>query len=356
MKIAWIQDLHLKPCLWFRKKLLVGDMHEALNQIAQICVQRGVSALLLGGDVYDSPRPEAYALKAFSAFCQHLNRQGIEIWDLQGNHDKTTEVEGLGPPPSLAESAGCWSMNNMLVTVDAAHKDGGIKVFGLNFAPAKTIGEQLANVPLCHLLCMHARFQHMIGFEEAYNFTLEDIPFQVGWCVLCGDIHDTNVTEYMKNRWFVSSGSIYPTRYGEHMRDHTVCILDTETRVPELVKLKCRKYLEIDNIPEDQLGDYLVETHNRALYEFRLEPVYISSRAEELSKTYSSAGLIFAPQARQRPAGEEPDFGFTEEGLTLEQAIAKHCKDDAEVYSLLTELVASGNPAQYLEDWLKART
>ena len=354
MRIAWIQDLHLKPYLLFRKRMLVGDANEALNQIAQICVQRQVSAIILGGDVYDSPRPEAYALQAFGAFVRGLRRKGVEVYDLQGNHDKTTEIEGLGPAPSLAGCQEVQSINGMLCGVDAARLDGGIQIYGLQYAPAATITEQLANVPECDILCMHARFQHMLGFDEAFNFTLEDIPPQVKWAVLCGDIHATDVTEYRKDRWFVSSGSIYPVKYGEHMRDHMVCILDTETRVPELVKLKHRKYLDIDGLADIQIADYIWQQDDRCSKDSRLRPVFITS-LERPTMESQVPGDLFVPQPKVRDVGQE-DPGLDDGGMTLEQAIAKHCATEPEVHQMLTDLVATGNPAQYMEEWLKLNT
>ena len=341
MKIAWIQDLHLKSHLNFRKKILVGDMGHALDQIAEICVQRRVSAIILGGDVFDSPRPEAYALRAFGAFVRKLEEGNIEVYDLQGNHDKTTEVPGMGPAPSLAGCSDVTSINGVLTDIR------GVAVYGLNYAPSASIREQLQNVPECDILCMHARFQHMIGFDETFHFTLEDIPEYVKWCVLCGDIHVTDVTEYRKDRWFVSSGSIYPVRYGEHLRDHTVCILDTETKVPELVKIKCRRYVDVDNIPKDQLGSFLDMANENVV----LPTVFITADTETLQA--ARPDYIFAKQAAVKHVGETEEETQDSEVVSLEHAIQQYCKDDLQTSRFLDDLTKSGNPAQYMEDWVK---
>lgn len=93
---------------------------DALMALAREAAARRVEAVLLAGDVFDSPRPPVSAELAWDGFCRDLARSGTRLLVTPGNHDPWQEgsfwagwrapehVHVFGPEPAGIDLAGLW--------------------------------------------------------------------------------------------------------------------------------------------------------------------------------------------------------------------------------------------------------
>lgn len=199
--IIYLSDLHLTRWTWLSRKDIEGDSFRALKELeniikAQASVVDEETAVILGGDVFDTAKVDGPTLEAFASFVDGLFESGIDVHFIQGNHDRNDIP--------IAEVQGAHSLHKKLVTL------AGATVYGLDWAPKEEIQAALKEVPPCDYLVLHGMMQHLVNFEAAADFKMEDIPAHVK-NVLVGDIHVTACHTLPDLRGFcVSSGSLVP--------------------------------------------------------------------------------------------------------------------------------------------------
>lgn len=85
MKFIHLADLHLG------KRMYGYDLQQeqayALEQIASLAAAKQVDAVVIAGDVYDSPQTSAEAMRLLDGFLTRLCKEGIEVIMIAGNHD-----------------------------------------------------------------------------------------------------------------------------------------------------------------------------------------------------------------------------------------------------------------------------
>lgn len=100
--------------------LAAGARQMALERLADAAGEHQVSAVLLAGDVFDSPHPPVAAQLDWDSFCRKVTAGGARVLVTPGNHDPWQPgsfwadwagLEGVhvfGPEPSGLELAGVW--------------------------------------------------------------------------------------------------------------------------------------------------------------------------------------------------------------------------------------------------------
>ena len=90
MKILHTSDLHLG------KKLSEESFHEdqehILNEIIRIVDEKGVSVVMISGDIYDKAIPNADAIKLFDEFITDLAEKKVKVLIASGNHDSNERL------------------------------------------------------------------------------------------------------------------------------------------------------------------------------------------------------------------------------------------------------------------------
>ena len=93
MKLMHLGDLHIG------KKVngysMIEDQRVVLAEIVELAKAKGVTAVLIAGDVYDKEQPSAEAARLYDEFLTALHAAVIEILAVPGNHDSASRLSGL---------------------------------------------------------------------------------------------------------------------------------------------------------------------------------------------------------------------------------------------------------------------
>ena len=196
-------DLHLTKYVWKQRKTLKGDSYRAFMRMAQQIIADPVDepkTVILAGDVVDTRTLDGCTLAALDAGIVLLLEAGVGVLFTQGNHD-------INATPHL-NTLGAVHLNNKLHTC----RDGHV-VYGLDYRPREELHQALQTVPECDMLVMHGAMEHLLGFEGAYDLTLQDLP-TAARSTLVGDVHITSKKEW--NGGFVySPGALHPCNISE---------------------------------------------------------------------------------------------------------------------------------------------
>jgi DNA repair exonuclease SbcCD nuclease subunit len=220
--------------------LLNDDAFAALDQIENLAIMRGVSEVILGGDVYDSVNPSGEAINRVASFVARLKSVGILTYYIEGNHDR------INKNPFLSDKH--YEEHRLLSSIGAiplgTRELGGLVYHGIDYCPVQKLHEQLNEIPECDVLCLHAGFQHLLGFENAYDIRMDDIPVEVRKLVLVGHVHTMDKRLTPNGVMVASSGSTWPWRLTEVDKLHGVFIVHENAGL-DYHALACRQYFDI---------------------------------------------------------------------------------------------------------------
>ena len=96
MKFLHLADLHLgKRVNGFD---MLEDQRFILEQLLTLCDKHGVEAVVLAGDIYDTPVPPAAACTLLDWFLTQLSLRHIPVLAVSGNHDSAERLAmGFSP-------------------------------------------------------------------------------------------------------------------------------------------------------------------------------------------------------------------------------------------------------------------
>ena len=257
MSYIWVSDLHVKPASYYRKTLLTGDSFYAIDQIQKFALEKEVSSLIIGGDTYDTNAPSGEATNRIAEFIRVLMENGTTVHYIEGNHDRVHKNPYL-PNEFYAEHRLLSSLGAMPLDGAATLIDGVI-FRGIDYCKRDKLLARLEGLGKCDVLCLHAGFRHMLGFEGAFELTKDDIPDTVGKMVLVGHIHVNNSSSTANDVMIHSSGSTWVWRIDEADKDHGFLYFEDNPFQPEYISLDTRKYFDITC--EQDILDTLEEDH-----------------------------------------------------------------------------------------------
>ncbi|MFW2380920.1 MAG: exonuclease SbcCD subunit D [Acidimicrobiales bacterium] len=90
MRILHTSDWHLGRS--FGTYGLLADQEEFLEWFVATAVEHAVELVVIAGDIYDRTTPPAEAMRAFNRTVDALNKAGIEVAAISGNHDSPDRV------------------------------------------------------------------------------------------------------------------------------------------------------------------------------------------------------------------------------------------------------------------------
>ena len=90
MKFAHTGDLHIGKRL--HERSLLDEQQQVLWQILEILDKEQVDALVVSGDIYDKPTPGVEAVRLFDEFVYEIEKRGIKLIAISGNHDSMERV------------------------------------------------------------------------------------------------------------------------------------------------------------------------------------------------------------------------------------------------------------------------
>ncbi len=302
MRFLHTADWHVGKPLRGRSRM--DEYARALAQVAGIAVDRKVDAVLIAGDVFDSPAPPPEAEKLVYDFLARLVSERIACVLIAGNHDHPKK---LGAIASLLEGLRIHVRPEVRPpdqggVVPVASRDGReeARIAVLPFVPerrvvdactvmdaehkwfeaySKRIEQMLAalvrglpatgvNVVLAHLLVDGARVgtgERDLHLGQVYGVNPQQLPSTVQYIAL-GHLHrPQEVLAPAKTRY---PGSLVELDFGEQDQEKSVVILDAQPQRPpdiELVPVTAGRRLrtvegtldDLQRLAEERSDDYL---------------------------------------------------------------------------------------------------
>lgn len=146
MRFLHLADLHLgKRVNGFD---LLDDQRAILQQVLALCGEHRADAVLLAGDLYDTPQPPAAAVLLLDWFLTELAGRQIPVLAVSGNHDS---AERLDYAARLLARQGVYlagRFTGQLQTVRLADAAGPVEFVLLPFVRAATVRHFLPDAPI----------------------------------------------------------------------------------------------------------------------------------------------------------------------------------------------------------------
>ena len=96
MLIAHVSDIHL-GFSQFNLEEREEDVYNAFAQVVDISIREGVRAVILAGDIFNTPRPAGGAIVRFGDQLKKLKERNIRVFFVLGEHD-ISRVRGVPVP------------------------------------------------------------------------------------------------------------------------------------------------------------------------------------------------------------------------------------------------------------------
>ncbi len=198
-------DLHLRPQTWTHHPDLRGDAFISLATIRAYC-RNAKLPLVLGGDIFNSRRPDSLSVREFSNTVSYLD-EDLGSYYIQGNHDYCGGV----PWPGVVNAP-----NHLH---HQAFQIGGILVYSLDWTPRERLAKELAKVPPeVEVLVCHQAWDELLGIGNTDGSIEELIPTHIR-VLLTGDYHVALTRRFQRpsgrHLTVYSPGSTYMNKINE---------------------------------------------------------------------------------------------------------------------------------------------
>ena len=246
-KIALVSDVHLGTKQYGLKERY-DDFLASFARFGSDVASRGVDAVVIGGDLFDSPRPDAHAVLKASEVVKRLSGcmpSTIPIWGIDGNHDLSNGdwLRVIGVQPLLDfEVFGI----------------AGVKVAGLSYRSGRDLIaaiQQLVDAGVkADVLVAHFALAEMNGGGSADTGVQELTPMleKLGVkAVLMGHVHIPDCRKW-NGILFVNPGST-EMKSSNEPQEKFYFILDTDTWEAHEVPLVTRTVQTVEITNEDEL-------------------------------------------------------------------------------------------------------
>jgi exonuclease SbcD len=337
-------DWHIGKPLRGRSRM--DEYAKALDQVAAIAKDRQVDAVLVAGDVFDSPAPPTEAEKLVYNFLARLVSERIQCVLIAGNHDHPRKLDALAtllaslgihvrhevrPPeqggvvklgsrdgkqeariavlPFVAER----KVVDACLVMNAEHKwyeEYSKRIEQILAALTKGLPATTVNIVLAHLLVDGARVgtgERELHLGQSYGVNPQQLPSSVQYIAL-GHLHrPQEVLAPSKTRY---PGSLIELDFGEEDQDKSLVVVDAQPRKApdiELVPITAGRRLrtvegtlaDLQRLAEERIVDYL-----RVRVKAEAPTPGLSDRVKELL-----ANALDVTVDHPRDAGAQPERG-----------------------------------------------
>ena len=135
-KIAIVSDVHLGTRQYGIKERY-DDFIVAFERFGQSAIDHKVDAVVIGGDLFDSPRPDAKSVLQAQYVVSRLSSIGIPVFGIDGNHD----LSDSGWPQVIGAHA-------LFDGGTASHaRLNGVKMVGVNYKNGRDLIAAIRQMP-----------------------------------------------------------------------------------------------------------------------------------------------------------------------------------------------------------------
>ena len=331
-KIALVSDVHLGTRQYGLKERYEDFLSSFEKFGKSVSAMNDVDAVVIGGDLFDSPRPDAHSVLVAQEVVSRISDEGKVVFGIDGNHDLSggdwMGVIGATPLPDM---------------MPISFK--GVKIVGVNYRSGRDFVFALAE--------MNGGGSADTGVQEMYPF-LKKMDVK---CVLMGHVHIPDCRAW-NGVLFVNPGSTEMRSINEP-KDKVFYVVDTETWEAEHVPLETRTVEEIEISSEEDLVYFQMELENDAktranivncpqgtFYQIIMDDS-IDDAFKRLSKTIHDTSTIARIVMRSNSARDlAPTVDARKESLnTLESAIEARFPKDSDEARLILSMLRSPDPS-----------
>lgn len=351
-------DLHIDAVLRRSEACLHNDGYLALTslvaEVVRDIAEHGYkqNSLIIAGDITELPKISGSTIHSLKVNIEFLQQHGVKVYFIRGNHDID---RGIG----IAKALGAVHLSEKQ---DIKSDDGIWKVAAFDYAPTEEIRSKVqkcaADGEAIDLLVLHSPFQHMLGFDGAWQLELSDIPDQVH-ITLSGDIHKQEIRSFLPSdtlncdnefeRWFVSPGVTHACDVSETGPYGVVRLSKMEA--PVFIPIYTRKIISFTLDPADTFEKAREELQQVCDLKETLPPIveltFLPDQWQLVQNLRSVFGCQLVLLEKQRdltaslaaPSDLKVDMEHPEEGL----AFVIDPDKDRVLYDFLSELLSNSN-------------
>lgn len=364
--ILFTADCHMKRRTWTNSTLLKDDATAAFcKAVVSATRHPNVTDIVIGGDLFDSNRPTAQDLLVVKdALTANFNA----CYYIRGNHDNCE-------PSYLEAITGSLEDDDFhLVHLGSVFTpmDTNVWMTGLDWSPsASEMFEKLRQIvkdwrqienhdSMILYVVLHCSFQHLLGFDGAYDFTVDMIRDLCGEDhinFLVGHIHTRDTLVYNSNGAYIHSpGSLYPLSTDKMGEQCYASLINLHTGEISDIAVNVRKYAVV-NI--ENAGDDLVKTLDSLGYapDSNHLPTFVrlvipADWTQPIPQVDDSRYIVKV----DRQVSQQQAVTSVRSSYSIQQAIRDELADQANrdmVVEMAEELLASDDPVGTLDGWLE---
>ena len=348
-KIAIVSDVHLGTRQYGIKERY-DDFLKAFMGFGRSVIDKSVDAVVIGGDLFDSPRPDARSVFVAQSVINEIKDAGIKVFGIDGNHDLSDNwwLKVIGA--------------NVLIPQEATYV-AGVTIGGISCKNGRDLVAEIESMAgsgiKTDILVAHFALAEMNGGGSADTGVQELSPLldKMGVkCVLMGHVHIPDCRKW-NGVLYVNPGSTEMKSINEP-KEKFYFVLDTDTWKAEPVHLNTRKVEDVEISDEDDLADFLTEIENDAKTRASIldcpDKTFYQVIADDsiddvfkrLSKTIHDTGALARIVMRSSKARDlAPVVDRSESINTLESAIEARFPKESDEAKHIRTFLASPDPA-----------
>jgi DNA repair exonuclease SbcCD nuclease subunit len=245
-KIAIVSDVHLGTRQYGLKERY-DDFLAAFEWFGKN-LQVGVDTVVIGGDLFDSPRPDAQSVRVAKKVVEGIKARGINVIGIDGNHD----LAGGG----WLDVIGAEALGDGVPV-----KKDGVSITGINYRNGRDLVGEIQRMVdegiQTDILVMHFALAEMNGGGSSDAGVRELSPMldKLGVkAVLMGHVHIPDCRKW-NGVLYVNPGST-EMKSSNEPQDKFYCILDTETWEATPVPIETRKVVGVEITDEASLVEF----------------------------------------------------------------------------------------------------
>lgn len=393
MRIGIFSDLHL-GLRQYGLKEREEDFYQQYWRAIDTFINQKVDLVIIGGDVFDQPRPSPEALKVFSNGLIQLKEHNINVLNVVGNHAMIQSPNFVTADEFVFNMS---SLKNCLLL--ESHKESplcylnekdDVAVFGLPYFFNFQIDDFIDTVNRLNkdaknfehkrnILVLHQSFKEFCGFTGE-TLSINDIETDGFDLIICGHIHERKLFELDNGTIFLQPGSLERLNIAEARDEENqgkgIFIVDTDNISTESLKFcrirSPRKFLMADMYMDksedimDMEKEILSEVKNLSIPPILFLNVHDTSNSFreliDLTNQMNKECLTVHFKYFDESVQEEYDIVSSPEDLptsreALRIALNPLDEDEAKLGLDLYDLLKDGKDVtKLLDDFLKKRT
>lgn len=349
-KIAIVSDVHLGTRQYGLKERY-EDFLAAFRNVGKSLVEHKVDAVIIGGDLFDSPRPDARSVLVAQEVVNDLTERGIRVYGIDGNHD-------------LADGGWMHVIGALPIQDMSPMPIPGCLAMGINYKNGRDLVAQLKEMVDIGLefkvLVAHFALAEMNGGGSADTGVRELSPMldKLGVkVVFMGHVHIPDVRVW-NGVLYVNPGSTEMKSYNEP-RDKFFMVVDTDNLKPEAVEkvlIPTRKVVDVELNSEDDVIAFkarLQDDEKNGVSRFTNGPLYnviadaeledVFKRVSQFVKETNALCRIVVCAKRDRDVA--PVIDRKESVATLESAIEARFPIESQEARLISDMLRSPEPS-----------